>query len=244
MTTKIDIVTAPIDKHALLAGGYDYPGHTEMLAELTGRPVAMMLASDKLRVVLATTHIALRDVPTALTVDTFRRAFEVTRAGLRDQFGIAEPRLALCALNPHAGEHGLFGREEMDVLEPAVAAVSAEAGPPGRSEMVSAGQPFTVIVDFAHTGPSLAAAIGVARSLAGANGRVLLVTGAAGERDPGRRTAVGQAAGGADLVWIADDGQSEMLVGSGKTPGEAIADVDPELVPSDGELVMMKIRSC
>jgi UDP-N-acetylmuramoyl-L-alanyl-D-glutamate--2,6-diaminopimelate ligase len=90
-------------------------------------------------------------------------------------------------------------------LAPAVAAVSAEAGPPGRSEMVSVGQPFTVIVDFAHTGPSLAAAIGVARSLAGSNGRVLLVTGAAGERDRGRRTAVGQAAGGADLVWIADE---------------------------------------
>ncbi len=122
------IVTAPIDKHALLAGGYDYPGHTEMLAELTGRPVAMMLASDKLRVVLATTHIALRDVPTALTADAFRRAFEVTRAGLRDQFGIAEPRLALCALNPHAGDGGRFGTED-DLLLAPVARECGMAGP-------------------------------------------------------------------------------------------------------------------
>src|SRR3954470_9539444 len=82
------IVTAPIDKSALLAGGYDYPGHTEMLAALTGRDVAMMLASDKLRVVLATTHIPLRSVPEALTSDAITRAAKTTRDGLRDWFGI------------------------------------------------------------------------------------------------------------------------------------------------------------
>ena len=113
------IVTAPIDKFALLSGGYDFPGHTEMLAELTRSRVAMMLASDRLRVVLATTHIALRDVPDALTAPTIRSAAEVTRAGLTDWFGIAEPRIALCALNPHAGDHGRFGDEDDTLLAPA-----------------------------------------------------------------------------------------------------------------------------
>ncbi len=116
------IVTAPIDKSALLAGGYDYPGHTEMLAELTGSDVAMMLASDRLRVVLATTHVALRDVPCALTADSIARAARVTRAGLQDWFAIAEPRIALCALNPHAGDAGRFGDEDDVLLTPAARA--------------------------------------------------------------------------------------------------------------------------
>jgi 4-hydroxythreonine-4-phosphate dehydrogenase len=121
------IVTAPLDKAALLAGGYDYPGHTEMLAELTSSRVAMMLAATKpragevnpLRVVLATTHIALRDVVQAVTRRAIIDAAEVTRAGLRDWFGIAEPRIALCALNPHAGDGGRFGREDDELLRPA-----------------------------------------------------------------------------------------------------------------------------
>jgi len=113
------IVTAPIDKFALLAGGYDYPGHTEMLAKLTESRVAMMLASDRLRVVLATTHIALRDVPLALTRAAIESAAQVTRSGLRDWFGIASPRIALCALNPHAGDHGRFGNEDDVLLAPA-----------------------------------------------------------------------------------------------------------------------------
>ncbi len=112
------IVTAPIDKHALLAGGYDFPGHTEMLAALTGSTTAMMLASDALRVVLATTHIALRDVPAAVTAEAIGTAAETTREGLRRWFGIAEPRLALCALNPHAGDHGRFGDEDDRILAP------------------------------------------------------------------------------------------------------------------------------
>lgn len=122
------IVTAPIDKAALLAGGYDFPGHTEMLEALTGAPTAMMLASDRLRVVLATTHIALRDVPAHVTRDTILRAASLTRQGLQDWFGLAEPRLALCALNPHAGDHGRFGREDDDVLGPA-AREAGLAGP-------------------------------------------------------------------------------------------------------------------
>lgn len=122
------IVTAPLDKAALQAGGYDYPGHTEMLAALAGVPTTMMLASDRLRVVLATTHIALREVPGALTADVIRQAAATTRAGLRDDFGIAEPRIALCALNPHAGDHGRFGRED-DVLLMPVARECGLSGP-------------------------------------------------------------------------------------------------------------------
>src|SRR3954464_2452300 len=122
------IVTAPIDKSALLAGGYDYPGHTEMLAALSGSRVAMMLASDKLRVVLATTHIPLSEVRSALTTDAIVGAARVTAAGLREWFGIAEPRLALCALNPHAGDSGRFGDEDTELLAPAARAAGI-AGP-------------------------------------------------------------------------------------------------------------------
>ncbi|MBI3567046.1 MAG: 4-hydroxythreonine-4-phosphate dehydrogenase PdxA [Gemmatimonadetes bacterium] len=122
------IVTAPIDKHALLAGGFDFPGHTEMLAALTKSDTAMMLASDQLRVVLATTHIALRDVPAAVTAQAIERAATITRDGLRHWFGIAEPRLALCAMNPHAGDHGRFGDEDDRVLAPVARALGL-AGP-------------------------------------------------------------------------------------------------------------------
>ncbi|MGA9837309.1 MAG: 4-hydroxythreonine-4-phosphate dehydrogenase PdxA, partial [Gemmatimonadaceae bacterium] len=122
------IVTAPIDKAALLAGGYDYPGHTEMLAALTGERVAMMLASDRLRVVLATTHLALRDVPRAVTAGAIASAAAITRRGLQNWFGIAEPRIAVCALNPHAGDGGRFGDEDDRVLAPAARA-SGLAGP-------------------------------------------------------------------------------------------------------------------
>jgi 4-hydroxythreonine-4-phosphate dehydrogenase len=119
------IVTAPIDKHALLAGGYDYPGHTELLSALTGAPVAMMLTATRpssggalLRVVLATTHIPLRDVPLALTTEAVEEAIDVTRRGLVEWFGIERARIALCALNPHAGDHGRFGTEDDEILAP------------------------------------------------------------------------------------------------------------------------------
>ena len=122
------IVTAPIDKAALLAGGVHDPGHTEMLARLTGREVAMMLASDRLRVVLATTHLALRDVPAAVTLEAITRAARVTRHALVHDFGIAVPRIALCALNPHGGDGGRFGDEDERVLRPA-AVEAGLAGP-------------------------------------------------------------------------------------------------------------------
>ncbi len=122
------VVTAPLDKGALLAGGYDFPGHTEMLGALTRQPVAMMLASDTLRVVLVTTHLALRDVVASLTRETIERVAAVTREGLRSWFGIAEPRIALCALNPHAGDSGRFGTEDDDLLSPAARSAGI-AGP-------------------------------------------------------------------------------------------------------------------
>lgn len=114
------IVTGPAEKHALHLAGFPFPGHTEWLAHLAGNvDVAMMLASDRLRVVLVTTHVPLRDVPLVLTADRIVRVGEVTRRGLQQWFGIAEPRMALCALNPHAGEQGLFGDEEERVFAPA-----------------------------------------------------------------------------------------------------------------------------
>jgi 4-hydroxythreonine-4-phosphate dehydrogenase len=113
------IVTAPIDKHALLRGGYSDPGHTEMLARLTSSRTAMMLASDRLRVVLATTHVPLRDVPRALSRDVILDAARLTSAALRTWFGVATPRIALCALNPHAGDGGRFGDEDDTLLAPA-----------------------------------------------------------------------------------------------------------------------------
>lgn len=114
------IITGPAEKHALHLAGYPWPGHTEWLAHLAGDvEVAMMLASDRLRVVLVTTHVPLRDVPVLLTRERIVRTGELVQRELRNRFAIAEPRLALCALNPHAGEQGLFGDEEDRVMRPA-----------------------------------------------------------------------------------------------------------------------------
>ncbi|MFM8603902.1 MAG: 4-hydroxythreonine-4-phosphate dehydrogenase PdxA [Gemmatimonadota bacterium] len=122
------IVTAPIDKAAFHRAGYDAPGHTEFLEQLTGAPTVMMLASPKLRVVLATTHLALREVPAALTRERLERTITIARRGLQEWFGIARPRLALAALNPHAGDHGRFGTEDDTLLAP-VARELQVAGP-------------------------------------------------------------------------------------------------------------------
>jgi 4-hydroxythreonine-4-phosphate dehydrogenase len=132
------IVTAPAHKHALHLAGFPYPGHTEWLAHLAGDvDVAMMLAAEAddanpaaatLRVVLVTTHVALRDVPALLTTERVVRTGKVVQRGLREWYGVERPRLAVCALNPHAGESGLFGDEEERVLRPAAAALNA-AGP-------------------------------------------------------------------------------------------------------------------
>jgi 4-hydroxythreonine-4-phosphate dehydrogenase len=126
------IVTAPIDKAALRAGGYHYPGHTEMLAALASAPTpAMMMAAEAtaiggpLRVVLATTHIPLARVPDALTTELLYEQASVTHYALRSDWNIEQPRLALCALNPHASDRGLFGDEESRVFAPTVDALRA-----------------------------------------------------------------------------------------------------------------------
>ena len=132
------VVTAPIDKAALHAGGYDFPGHTEMLASLTGSRVAMMLASDKLRVVLATTHIPLRSVTDKLSADLIVDAARITREGLQQWFGIDKPRIALCALNPHAGDGERFGSEDTKLLAPAARAADIEGPFPADTVFVRA----------------------------------------------------------------------------------------------------------
>lgn len=109
------ICTSPIHKKALIDGAqFAFPGHTEFLAHLAGKSrVVMMLASPALRVVPATIHIPLADVPRVLTPDLLTEVIEITAQGLRRQFGILHPRIAVAGLNPHAGEGGAMGREEL-----------------------------------------------------------------------------------------------------------------------------------
>jgi 4-hydroxythreonine-4-phosphate dehydrogenase len=115
------VATAPINKEAFRLAGLRWAGHTDLLAELTGaRHVAMMFHSEALRVVLATIHIALAEVPRALTAATLEATLALTAREL-PRFGLARPRIAVAGLNPHAGEHGLFGREEQEVIAPAIA---------------------------------------------------------------------------------------------------------------------------
>lgn len=123
------LVTGPIHKGHLNAGGYPYPGHTELLADLTrSGPVTMMLANRDLRVAMVTTHIGLAQVSSSLRIEKVRDTLLRTLAGLRQYWGIQKPRVALCALNPHAGEGGLFGTEESSILEPAIRLARAQAG--------------------------------------------------------------------------------------------------------------------
>ncbi len=117
------MVTAPINKQALHAAGVTAPGHTELLAERCGvKQVVMMLAGDRLRVCLVTTHLPLAAVPAALTVDAIEGTIKISDAALRRDFGLTSPRLAVLALNPHAGEGGQFGDEEQRVIAPAIEA--------------------------------------------------------------------------------------------------------------------------
>jgi 4-hydroxythreonine-4-phosphate dehydrogenase len=115
------IVTGPINKKSLQEGGYPYPGHTEMLAHLTNtRDVVMMLAGEKLRVVLVTIHCAFDQVPRLITTGKILKTILITAAGLQGYFAIPAPRIAVAALNPHAGEDGLFGAEEQEIIMPAI----------------------------------------------------------------------------------------------------------------------------
>ncbi|WP_406644338.1 4-hydroxythreonine-4-phosphate dehydrogenase PdxA [Aliisedimentitalea scapharcae] len=124
------VCTAPIHKKALIDGaGFAYPGHTEFLAALAGTTrVVMMLASPQLRVVPATIHIALSEVPKQLTPDLLRDTIHITHQGLQQQFSIATPRIAIAGLNPHAGEGGAMGQEELDWIAPLVAELAPRYG--------------------------------------------------------------------------------------------------------------------
>lgn len=125
------LVTAPIAKSVLYTAGFKFPGHTEYLAELcrdgdvVPQPVMMLTAKD-LRVVLATIHTPLSAVPAELSIDHLVALGRITHAALRRDFAIAEPRLVMAGLNPHAGEDGTIGREEINILRPAVAQLHAE----------------------------------------------------------------------------------------------------------------------
>ena len=119
------LCTAPINKEALHAAGINYPGHTEILADLTGASsVVMMLTSDEITCALVTAHVALADVPGLLSVERITETILHTAAAMRRLRG-REPRLIVCGLNPHASEHGLFGDEESRAIEPAVVAARA-----------------------------------------------------------------------------------------------------------------------
>jgi 4-hydroxythreonine-4-phosphate dehydrogenase len=120
------IVTAPIHKEAFAAAGIPYVGHTEILADRSGtRDFAMMLANDELRVLLVSIHVSLSEAIRAVTPDNEGRAIRLAEIACR-AFGIVKPRVAVAGLNPHAGENGLFGREDADVIAPAVARARME----------------------------------------------------------------------------------------------------------------------
>ena len=123
------VVTGPVSKEQLYAIGFQHPGQTEFVAERCGvgpNNVVMMLAGPSLRTVPVTTHLPLHDVTRTLTANLIESRGRAALRGLQRQFGIAEPRLAVSGLNPHAGESGELGREELDIIAPAIAALAAE----------------------------------------------------------------------------------------------------------------------
>lgn len=123
------LVTAPVAKAQLAAAGWDYPGQTEFLADACGRPwrdAVMMLAGPTLRTVPLTVHVALAEVPGLISAELITHKARIVAAGLRKDFGVLQPRLAIAALNPHAGEAGKFGHEDAQIIAPAIAALNAE----------------------------------------------------------------------------------------------------------------------
>jgi 4-phospho-D-threonate 3-dehydrogenase / 4-phospho-D-erythronate 3-dehydrogenase len=150
------IVTAPLNKEALNLAGYHYAGHTDMLAALTNtRSSVMLLAHGDMRVGHVTTHVALADVPRLLTPERLRRTIDLTHEAVRD-LGIARPRVAVAALNPHAGEGGLFGRQDIEITAPVVEQCQADgmdvAGPvPGDTVFVKLrARQFDAVVAMYH----------------------------------------------------------------------------------------------
>ena len=120
------LVTGPVQKSIINDAGIAFSGHTEYLAEKTHtKKVVMMLATEGLRVALATTHLPLKEVAAAITKDELTQVTEILQRDMQLQFGIAQPRILVCGLNPHAGEGGHLGREEIDVIEPVLAQLRA-----------------------------------------------------------------------------------------------------------------------
>ena len=121
------MITAPVHKGVINDGGIAFSGHTEFLAELTHtEQVVMMLATGDLRVALVTTHLPLREVADAITAQRLERVTRILHADLVTKFGIAHPRILVCGLNPHAGESGHLGREEIDIIEPTLERLRSE----------------------------------------------------------------------------------------------------------------------
>jgi 4-hydroxythreonine-4-phosphate dehydrogenase len=156
------LITAPLSKQALHLAGHDFPGHTELLAELASKianspvPVRMMLANDELRTVLLSIHVSLRQALNLVTSSNLLETLTITHKSLHAQ-GIAAPRIAVAGLNPHAGETGLFGQEEIDVIAPAIALARAQGidahGPfaPDTIYMRARGfQEFDVVIAMYH----------------------------------------------------------------------------------------------
>jgi 4-hydroxythreonine-4-phosphate dehydrogenase len=125
--TFAGMITAPVHKGVINEAGIPFSGHTEFLAELTHtEQVVMMLATRGLRVALVTTHLPLKDVAAAITAERLERVTRILHADLQGKFGIAEPRILVCGLNPHAGEGGHLGREEIEIIEPTLERLRAQ----------------------------------------------------------------------------------------------------------------------
>ncbi|WP_438281241.1 4-hydroxythreonine-4-phosphate dehydrogenase PdxA [Pseudomonas alabamensis] len=121
------MITAPVHKGVINDSGIAFSGHTEFLADLTAtEQVVMMLATRGLRVALVTTHLPLRDVADAITAERLERVTRILHADLRDKFGLPQPRILVCGLNPHAGEGGHLGREEIELIEPTLERLRGE----------------------------------------------------------------------------------------------------------------------
>lgn len=118
--TRLAVLTAPIDKHACHDAGFEFPGQTEFFEYLWNAPGIMVLAGPKLRVALATNHCAVKDIAGLITPERIVDKIALLAVALQTIFGIAKPRIAVCGLNPHCGDHGSFGDEEIRVLQPAI----------------------------------------------------------------------------------------------------------------------------
>lgn len=154
---KVDaIVTAPLNKEAMHMGGYNYPGHTELLAEKSDTSdYAMMLATGNLRVVHATTHIPFKDIPKHLTAERIHTTIQIAQNACKS-LGIENPRIAVAGLNPHSGDGGIFGDEEIKIITPAIEQARAEGMnvdgpvPPDTVFGKAAGGQYDIVVAMYH----------------------------------------------------------------------------------------------